>query len=306
MIFKILWITKGITMNRNLYSVTLLMIITFICNCTAGKPTKPNDSVIYQLKSSDIKPTSTQKDNKKPIQIPRETQKYLIHLYSLDSELALEVGRLPEFQKEISSNTEKALKRFVNLINHATDDEISNFKAVINEGIPEVRKFATILQAVIWYLEKEKPLDSSEFFKWDYWRILHESWGFCTDSHWKGKDFDEVTDRLNSPSLVNYYVKSNFFYVGKNKNWNTAQDAISIYARKQGNCKGYADFQCTCLKKAGYDAKVIKVRSPTGDPYHAVCEFKDKDGIIYIMDNTLWKETMKKDRYTKMLPQISW
>jgi hypothetical protein len=60
------------------------------------------------------------------------------------------------------------------------------------------------------------------------------------------------------------------------------------------------------LKKAGYDAQMILVKSPVGDPYHAVCEFKDKDGIIYIMDNTLYHEIMKKDRYTKYLPQISW
>ena len=163
------------------------------------------------------------------------------------------------------------LKRFVNLVESATEAEINNFKLLINEGNPEVRKFCTILQAVIWYLEKDEISDSSEFFKWDYRRILWESWEFCTDSNWEGKDFDEVTDRLNSPSLINYYVKKNFFYLSKNKNRNTAQNAISIFSRKEGNCSGYADFQCVCLKKAGYDAEVIHVRSPTGDPYHAVC-----------------------------------
>jgi hypothetical protein len=290
--------------KTNFKKVLFILVILFLSNCIA--PTKPNQSVIYDIKPLNLVPPTKEKQNSKPVEIPSEVQESLVHLYTIDSELAIELGRLPEFQHEMSPNTEKALKRFVNLVHHATEDEISKFKAIINEGIPEIRKFCTLLQAVIWYLEKDKIIDGAELFSWDYRRILRESWSFGSDSHWKGKDFNEVTDRLNSPLLVNYYVEKNFFYLSKNKNWNTAQDAISIFAKKEGNCRGYADFQCTCLKKAGYDAQMIFVKSPTGDPYHAVCEFKDKDGITYIMDNTAYKIILKKDRYTEMLPQISW
>jgi hypothetical protein len=168
-------------MKKYFFYAFLIIFILFIGNCTT--PTEPNHSVIYQIQPLNIDQPVTEKQNIKPVEIPTEIQEYLIDLYNIDAELAIEIGRLPEIQHEMSPNTKKAFKRFVNLVENATEDEISKFKAVINEGIPEVRKFCTLLQATIWYLEKDKIIDSSELFNWDYRRILWESWGFGSDSH---------------------------------------------------------------------------------------------------------------------------
>ena len=66
-----------------------------------------------------------------------------------------------------------------------------------------------------------------------------------------------------------------------------------------------------CLQNAGYDAKAIMVRSPTGNPKgHVVCEYKGKDGKEYILDNSCefcaggGKGIEEKDTYVRKLPQI--
>jgi hypothetical protein len=287
-------------MKINFNNLLLIILILFIGNCTVIKPTTPNESVICQIETLNINLPAKEKQNIKSVQIPREIQEYLINLYSLDSELALEIGRLPKFQREISPDSGKALNKFVHLVKHATNDEINNLKAVINEGIPEIRKFSAPLQAIIWLLEKDETFFKSDLFNWSLDQILFSSWKFG-DHHWKGKDFDEVTDRLNSPILIGYYVKGNFSYASLRR---YSSSAHSIFKRKIGNCAGYADFQYQCLKKAGYNARIIKVKSPTHRAYHVVCEFKDKDGIIYIIDNSYINAIITKDRYTKILPQI--
>ena len=249
-------------MNKTFYNAILIILILFIGNCdTATKPTTPNESIILQLQALNLKPNSTQKQIHKPIPISAEVQKYIIQLYNLNADLAFEVGRLPEFQNEVSPRTEKALKRFVNLVSKASDDEISKFKAVIDEGIPEVRKFCVPLQATFWLLEREELYEGSELLNWSLDRIIYESWNF-SDPHWKGKGFDEVSDRLNSPTIIAHCVRSNFHYSSKLVNPYSAADAIGIFERKIGWCNAYADFQCHCLNKAGYDAKKNSCKKP--------------------------------------------
>jgi hypothetical protein len=115
-----------------------------------------------------------------------------------------------------------------------------------------------------------------------------------------------VTDRLNSPELINYYEQSNFTYVSHGV---CPGNAKSIFIFKQGCCSDYTAFSEYCLRKAGYDAWAIKVRSPTGKAYHVVCEYKDKDGKSYIMDVDCYTCTggrgiLEKKDYVKNLPQI--
>jgi hypothetical protein len=302
---------KEFSVKTNIKNEFLIILILVVANCS-GKPTTPNESIIYQVKKINIKPPLTEKQNVKAVQIPNETQRYLINLYNLDSELALEIGRLPEYQNDISPDAEKALKKFVNLVKHATDEEISNFKNVINEGIPEVRKYCAPLQAVIWLLEKDEIFYNPELFNWSLDKILLESWNL-SDSHWNS--YNEVTDRLNSSLLLTYYVRSNLSYLSKIDDPSTAQGSYSIFVSRKGNCQGFAGFQCHCLNKAGYDAQIIKVVSIGYGPFHTVCEFKDKDGILYIIDNASMlcpgsgsfddgNGIIEKDIYTQCLPQI--
>ena len=58
-------------------------------------------------------------------------------------------------------------------------------------------------------------------------------------------DFDEVVERLNAPELFDYYP---FRYHRKY----LPQSAKTTFKKGTGDCKAYAIFAYTCLKKAGY------------------------------------------------------
>ncbi len=113
-----------------------------------------------------------------------------------------------------------------------------------------------------------------------------------------------VMERLNSPYLVNWYEQKEFTYKssapvhcnGHNRH---------LFRTKAGCCGCYTKFSIDCLKMAGYDAKPIQVKSPSGKSYHLVCEFIDKDFKLYIIDNS-WrnKGIVKKEVYVGWLPQL--
>lgn len=112
---------------------------------------------------------------------------------------------------------------------------------------------------------------------------------------WENKwsDFNEVTARLNSPELINYYEQIRFMYA----EWRTIPDYVrnyesNIYAcaryvfnNNRGDCSYTTGFTIYCLRKAGYKAFEIRVKpdSPKYE-YHAVCVFY-WDGEKYVMDN---------------------
>jgi len=123
------------------------------------------------------------------------------------------------------------------------------------------------------------------------------------DKRWA--NFDKVTDRLNSPYLIGYYEKHNFEPTSKYGAYAYRVNAKTIFKDKIGNCMDYTAFSVHCLNKAGYNARAISVKSPTGQPWHAVCEFKDKDNKLYIMDYSMFTGgIVEKEIYTKKLPQI--
>jgi hypothetical protein len=117
--------------------------------------------------------------------------------------------------------------------------------------------------------------------------------------------FETVTTRLNSPELVNIYQMKflNPTYVsGK-----TGRPA-KLFKKKEGNPNDFAAFSAICLRKAGYEARPIRVASkkPVG---HTVCEFVGKDNELYILDNSrqaciYGKGVLIKELYIKNRPQI--
>ena len=109
-------------------------------------------------------------------------------------------------------------------------------------------------------------------------RSIFES---AMDQRWE--DFDEVTDRLNAPELIDYYERKLFRYV---RWYNLPYYPVTsryVFTHNEGECVSITQFTIYCLKKAGYWA--IELRLPGHNaPFHAVCLFK-MDGEKYIMDN---------------------
>lgn len=119
---------------------------------------------------------------------------------------------------------------------------------------------------------------------------------FQDDVRDKWSNFEEVTDRLNSPILIFKYVKPNFYY--PNTLRKTSPSGIKeTFKSKTGNCGSQALFVDYCLKKAGYDSVVIRYDCTFGfcgpnreklsytnpTPYHWTVAYKE-GGVIYEID----------------------
>ena len=105
----------------------------------------------------------------------------------------------------------------------------------------------------------------------------------------KWNDFNEVTERLNSPELIDYYEKRRIHY----QLWSTIPGAAPnrlpdiryVFKNSKGDCVYVSAFTVYCLKKAGYDAHIWYMPTPHGkNPWHAVTVYYD-NGKKMVMDN---------------------
>jgi hypothetical protein len=115
-------------------------------------------------------------------------------------------------------------------------------------------------------------------------------------------NFEEVTDRLNSPRLIFKYVKPNLYFPTTLRYTSGMESPYKrspyqTFKSKTGNCGIQALFVDYCLKKAGYDSVVIQYICTLGfcgpkrelmsytnpTPYHWTVAYKE-DGVIYELD----------------------
>ena len=285
----------------------IICIVSSIIGCAV--PTKPNISAIYRVPAlkAQLQPLPAKSQQLTQDPFPVEAQKLFQRLYTLAPALALEVGKLPEFQGKVGERQIRALTRFTELIANATTEEKANLAMLLKVGKPEIRRYCAPLQAIYWLLEEDKCLLRNPL-QYSLRDILSYAWDFNEEYRWK--DFQIVTDRLNSPVLLNYYEQWNLKYKS-NVGATRFKSAYEVFRSKSGACTEYTIFTLYCLKKAGYKARGIRVKSPTRHPKgHAVCEYKDKDGKEYIMDNSCvscgsGEGITEKEIYTKELPIIS-
>lgn len=295
-------------MNRLL---PIICIILLIIGCSIPQ-SKPNISALYRVPSLKIKlpslPAKSAQLTRQPL--PAKVQALLERLYAIDPALGMEIGMLPELQGKVGERQILSLNRFINLISKVSKEEKSNLANLLKVGQPKFRRYCTPLQAIFWLLEEEETYVET-FLKpnplhYPLKDILIYAWHFSENSHWN--DFQIVTDRLNSPELINYYEQANFKYISHGECLGSAR---RIFKSKKGCCSDYTAFSVYCLRKAGYNARAIKVVSPTGKAYHVVCEYEDKDGNEYIMDVDCYSCTggrgiVEKKKYLKKLPKIGY
>ena len=205
--------------------------------------------------------------------------------------LAEEIGKLPEIQDGISIQDSVALERIWSLYKQNQKDFDSAFRRMLNVGYPNIRKYCSPLQALYWLAldNKLKPKDISNY---TLIGLLNKAWyepGFAYDGTGRWDGFSDVTERLNSAALVDYYVCRNFAYKKiRLRSLDDYKNPRNIFNTKQGECWLYTSFCVYCLKKAGYQAHAITVyHASSHRPNHVACEYIDKDGKEYIMDSTL-------------------
>lgn len=102
------------------------------------------------------------------------------------------------------------------------------------------------------------------------------------------EDFNIVTDRLNSPELLDYYERHVISYKYVYGYGEGPEEARRVFTNKYGQCAQITAFTVYVLQKAGYEARryIVANRglmSPKGN-YHRACLFI-VNGEKYIMDN---------------------
>ena len=275
------------------FLVLTCFLSVLVCDCSGGfilttKPTQPNVSALYHIPELQsqlpLLPAGSKQGVVEPL--PSEARALFQQLYSLDSRVAIEVGKLPEFQGKVSDKQILALQKFMHLFANATTKEKANLEQFLNYGKPEIRKYCTPLQAMFWMFEKmvENPLFeqlAENPLRGSFELLFRIAWDPQERDRWG--NFEEVVERLNSPELIDHYERTNFIY-----EYNRGSPGMvrQIFRTKRGDCRDFTAFSAHCLAKAGYKACAIKVVSlHPSTPYHVVCEFED-NGKLYIMDNS--------------------
>ena len=260
-----------------------ILVFTSIAILTTGcaTATKPNTSAIYKIPALSNQEKSLPDKSKSQIQyeMPLSTQTLFVQVHNIDNVLAMEIGKLPEFQGQITDLQVRSLSRFLDLLIASSPQEKSNLKNLLEVGKPNFRRYCSPLQSIFWLLEKEDFNQKESPFSYPLKTLLKISWNFSEANRWD--DYEVVTERLNAPELVDYYELRQFNYESRpgqpgNSYW--------LFKSKTGDCKDVTAFTVYCLTKGGYKAREHKVQSPTGNPSHRVTLF-EVDGNDYIMDN---------------------
>jgi len=152
-------------------------------------------------------------------------------IFKFDQELAIELGRLPEFQDGVNEREMLALENFLNFLSVSTDKEKAALGKILNIGKPEYRKFCSPLQALFWLAEKgELSKEKNPLENYSLEKLLDQAWAFEVEytkeeaisiiKNWKDKErasrlLNESKDdikRLNSKvnDFKKYLKRSSF------------------------------------------------------------------------------------------------
>jgi len=159
---------KSIGRNTFLFCAFTLALIV---GCSATGPVKgPNISALYRVPilQKQLPPLADKSIllNQEPL--PETVTQLFKQLYALNHSVALEVGKLPEFQSNIGEKQILALTRFIDLIENVTEPEKANLESFLEVGKPASRLYCTPLQAIFWILERGNPRTSPTIQEIEY------------------------------------------------------------------------------------------------------------------------------------------
>jgi len=205
-------------------------------------------------------------------------------LYQKNPGLAEELGRIPDFaDNEISY---KDLDALVNMTNYYFESKWpfikQAFEEILDVGIRDKRAYCSPLEALKWLAEKRQFKEGSESHLEDplsYYTLMSlisAAWEFREEERWG--DFKRVTNRLNSPELVAKYLQDNIAW--KYHKGEIPYFPTRFFTIKRGDCKDYANFATYCLRRAGYDARNVSIRTPRGG--HMFCLYTENNKFFAI------------------------
>src|SRR4030043_782323 len=214
------------------FSWVILFILIIGCSHSVLS-TKPNTTYLYNILSiAQFLPQEETKNVKRTATTQEERVNQLFKkIFKFDQELAIELGRLHEFQDGVNEREILALENFLNFLSVSTDNEKAALGKILNIGKPEYRKFCSPLQALFWLAEKgELSKEKNPLENYSLEKLLDQAWAFEVEytkeeaisiiKNWKDKEsaarlLNESKDdikRLNSKlNDFEKYLKRNSF-----------------------------------------------------------------------------------------------
>jgi hypothetical protein len=245
--------------------------------------------------------TETQTLNETVTQTVTETTTELLHslnyyLSLLEAKgvdpyvrLANELRKLPELSSLNAASNEldlavlRATGRIVETALGADQSGLTALDSMLDEGIPDKRKFCAPLQAWLWIAIDGKDFDPLENYSLE--NLLTAAWLNTSTSNSFNSDrwsYAEAEDRVNSPELVNWFV---FHYLTFDMARDSVhpQDDVVTYQVRRGVCRHAAYLATTFLTHNGYEAKDVTFIW-TRNQGHSVSAVKLSDGIWIVVD----------------------
>lgn len=217
---------------------------------------------------------------------------YLSQIGTINSDLETELGKLPDM-KNMQIDDMRKLKGVENILALEENQKYRFvFWSMLNDRIEEEKIWTSgeALFSIACNTEFSKdydPLNSSD----DYLKeLMYAVWTKGLDTYrpdiWE--NFDNATDRLNSPSLVSLWVFDNLQYdIGRLKN---VGDPKTTFKLRKGVCRHYAMFATECLLKGGYEVKNLTVtwgNNMSGLNGHTVSVLNKDSKLWVVMDTTM-------------------
>ena len=187
--------------------------------------------------------------------------KDLIEAYSLE--------KLLDGAWKFDAFSEYSEFQLTQILNGIKNEKVRNNYLAISKRIPT--------ETLIKYVNEDYRENKFAFTK-EARKIIED----ISDPRWK--NFDIVTERLNSPQLIDYYERRRFSYVDWRLLPQHSGSLKYVFKHNVGQCVSVTNFTIYCLLKAGYRAKEIRVPGHSGAPFHALTLF-EMNGKKYIMDN---------------------
>lgn len=192
--------------------------------------------------------------------LPLSESPAYLEAIELCPQLGSELRKLPQITDGLSPEDLEALDDICALYVDNPQTRQA-FSLMMEESIEQASAYCTPLEALLW-IAYDEELSQQDFWE-DYSleELLDHAWRETTASdcyqseHWQ--DFDEVTRRLNSPTLLMVYMRDNFSYdwdkykrwISGDHRWDMPRDT---FRKKKSDCGGQAIFGLHCLLRNGY------------------------------------------------------
>lgn len=207
---------------------------------------------------------------------------YLTEINKVNPGIAMEIPKVPDF-KTIGIKQVEALEDIENL---AIKPEYKvAFDSMLNEGIPNKRKYCTPLEELTWIAYDKEFDDFNPLRNYSLESLTNEAWKNTTESNNFNSErwsYEKAKDRVNSPTLMNWFINHYLTFDMKRDNVHPQGPHVT-YEVRRGVCRHAAYISTDFLSHNGYDAKNITVlyAPNTG---HGVSSVRQDDKIWVVVD----------------------